>query len=233
MKLSPVFAVAVLAVLVAACAGDVDPKWQLDHDRIVAVRATPPHIPAGATSQLDMLLALKGAGTSTGVPDRAIVVSPLSLADALSGTTVTAPDEARLAAARTELGLAATEPVPLQLGVAAGALTAIKTVYLGDSADNPALVDVTFDGMHPAAGDPLTVPVDTDVHMSVAASDTTMLVNWLTSCGTMHDFDLHAAYLHVLPADPQSGELVLTVRDLVGGVSWEIWPITATAAARE
>ncbi|CAN5415826.1 hypothetical protein BH11MYX1_BH11MYX1_23870 [soil metagenome] len=220
-----------IPAVLAACAGDVDPKWQLDHDRIVAVRATPPHIPAGATSQLDLLLAMKGAGTRSAVPDQALVVSPMSLADTLSGTTVTAPSEERLAAARTELGLAATAPVPLQLGIASGSLTAIKTVYLGDSADNPELVNVTFAGMQPAAGDMLTVPADTDVHMAVDASDTTMIVNWLSSCGTMHDFDLHAAYIHVLPADPQSGELVLTVRDLVGGVSWEIWPITATAAA--
>jgi hypothetical protein len=158
------------------------------------------------------------------------VISPMSLADALSGTTVTAPSDARLAAARTELGLAATAAVPLQLAIAAGSLTAIKTVYLGDSAANPALVDVVFAGMQPADGDMLTVPAATDVHMSVDASDTTMIVNWLSSCGTMHDFDLHAAYIHVLPTDPQSGELVLTVRDLVGGVSWEIWPIHATAA---
>jgi hypothetical protein len=220
----------VIAALLAACTTEVDPPWQLDHDRIVAVRATPPHILSGATSELDLLLAMKGSGTRSGVPDRAIVISPMSLADALSGTTVTAPSEARLAAARTELGLAATAAVPLQLAIAAGSLTAIKTVYLGDSAANPALVDVVFAGMQPADGDMLTVPAATDVHMSVDASDTTMIVNWLSSCGTMHDFDLHAAYIHVLPADPQSGELVLTVRDLVGGVSWEIWPIHATAA---
>ncbi len=220
-----------LFLLLAACVGDLDPKWQLDHDRIVAVRATPPHIPSGATSTIDLLLAMKGASTSSGVPDQAIVVSPTSLADTLTGNTVTAPSEDRLAAARTELGLAATDPVPLQLGIASGTLTAVKTVYLGDSADNPALVNVTFDGMQPADGDALTVPPDTDVHMSVDASDTTMIVNWLSSCGTMHDFDLHAAYIHVEPDDPQSGELVLTVRDLVGGVSWEIWPISATGAA--
>ena len=219
---------ALLAMLLAACTGDVDPEWQLDHDRIVAIRATPPHIPSGATSQLDLLLAMKGAGTSSAVPDRAIVVSPMSLADALTGNTVTAPSQDRLAKVRTELGLAATDPVPLQLGIASGTLTAVKTVYLGDSADNPALVNVTFDGTQPADGDILTVPAGTDVHMSVDASDATMIVNWLSSCGTMHDFDLHNAYIHVQPGDPQSGELVLTVRDLVGGVSWEIWPIAAT-----
>lgn len=220
----------VIAALLAACTTEVDPPWQLDHDRIVAVRATPPHIPSGATSELDLLLAMKGSGTRSGVPDRAIVISPMSLADALSGTTVTAPSEARLAAARTELGLAATASVPLQLAIAAGELTAIKTVYLGDSAANPALVNVVFGGTQPADGDTLTVPAAADVHMSVDASDATMIVNWLSSCGTMHDFDLHAAYIHVLPTDSQSGKLVLTVRDLVGGVSWEIWPIHATAA---
>jgi len=63
--------------------------------------------------------------------------------------------------------------------------------------------------------------------MSVDADDTTELVDWLTSCGTMHDFDLHASYIHVLPADKQSGELVLEVRDEAGGVAWNVWPISA------
>jgi hypothetical protein len=66
-----------------------------------------------------------------------------------------------------------------------------------------------------------------DVHMSVTADDSVDKVNWLTSCGTMHDFDLHAAYLHVLPADPQEGELALVLRDAKGGVTWQTWPIHA------
>ena len=215
-------------LLLTGCLGDIDPEWQLDHTRIIAVRATPPHIPAGATSQIDMLAATKGAGTSTPAPDAVIVVSPMSLAGALAGTTVTAPSEDQLAAARTELGLMPGTPVPLQLGIAWGSLTATKAVFLGDSADNPALTNVTIGGAPaPAAGQMITVPPDTDVHMSVDADDTTMLVDWLTSCGTMHDFDLHASYIHVLPADPQTGELVLEVRDGSGGVSWSVWPIAA------
>jgi hypothetical protein len=150
----------------------------------------------------------------------------MSLADALSGTTVTAPSEARLAAARTELGLAAGVPVPLQLGFAIHGMAATKTVFLGDSADNPVLGNIVFAGNPaPVAGTLLTVPPDTDVRMSVDADDSVMLVNWLTSCGTMHDFDLHGAYLHVLPADPQTGELALTLRDEHGGVAWQVWPI--------
>jgi hypothetical protein len=222
-----------LLVLLGACAGDIDPEWQLDHTRIVAVRATPPHIPAGATSQLDLLDATKGATTSTPPPDQVIVVSPTSLADALVGTTVTAPSEDRLAAARTELGLDAGVPVPLQLGVASNGLAATKTVYLGDAADNPALTNITIGGAPaPAAGEMITVPPDTDVHFSVDADDSKMIVVWLTSCGTMHDFDLHASYIHVLPADPQTGELALVLRDEQGGVSWSVWPISASASAR-
>ena len=108
-------------VFVAACGGDVDPPWQLDHERVVAVRATPPHVPSGATSQLDALVAHKGAMTEVVAPEAITVVSPMALADtAISGATITAPDEAHLAAARAELGLAAGAPVPLELGAAPG-----------------------------------------------------------------------------------------------------------------
>jgi hypothetical protein len=51
------------------------------------------------------------------------------------------------------------------------------------------------------------------------------IVNWLTSCGEMHDFDLHSAYLTVGPDDPQEGELAVILRDERGGVAWRVWPI--------
>ena len=213
-----------LAVL-AACAGDIDPPWQLDHDRIVAVRATPPHLASGETAQLDVLVGHKGAMTTEQPPDATTVVSPASLAGAVSGATVTAPSEAQLAAARTELKLASDAPVPLTIGVLAGGFAAVKTVWLGESGDNPVLADVTVGGVPP--GTELVVPPDLDVHLFVTADDSTEIVNWLTSCGTMHDFDLHAAYLHVLPADPQEGELALVLRDATGGVTWQTWPIHA------
>lgn len=216
-------------IFLVGCLGDIDPEWQLDHTRIIAVRATPPHIPAGATSQLDLLTATKGGTTAELAPDSTGVLSPMSLADALAGSMVTAPSEDRLAAARTELGLMPGAPVPLNIGVSSGSLSATKTVWLGDAADNPVLTNVMFSGAPaPAAGEMLTVPPDTDVHMSVDADDSAMLVGWLTSCGTMHDFDLHAAYIHVLPDDPQTGELALVLRDLrTTGVTWRVWPIAA------
>jgi hypothetical protein len=219
-------AAVVVAAVVAACSGDVDPPWQLDHDRIVAVRATPPHVLSGATSQLDALVAHKGATTEVIPPEVVLVVSPKSLADTtITGTVVTAPDETHLAAARTELGLAADAPVPLELGVSASGLAATKTLWLGDSADNPTLSGVTIAGEAPPAS--LVVPKLTDVRLFVDADDAVEIVNWLSSCGTMHDFDLHSAYLRVEKNDPDSGELALVLRDGQGGVVWQVWPITA------
>ena len=216
-----------LLLFVAACASDVDPPWQLDHDRIIAVRATPPHIPSGATSTIDLFVGHKGAPTSVQAPDVTTVVSPMSLADTLSGTTVTAPSEDRLAAARTELGLMPGMPVPLQLGVgvAAGQRAATKTVWLGDSADNPTLDGVTVGDVTPGAS--IVVPTLTDVHLFVNGDDSVDTINWLTSCGSMHDFDLHKAYLRVEKDDPTSGELAVVFRDAQGGVVWQVWPISA------
>jgi hypothetical protein len=220
---------ALLLVLVTACADDIDPPWQLDHDRIIAVRATPPHVPAGATSQLDLLVGHKGAPTSMQAPDAAQVVSPMSLADTLSGTTITAPSEDRLDAARTELGLDPGAPVPLVIGVAVASpqLAATKTVWLGDSADNPQLDDMMIMDA-PAPAGAIVVPPLTDVHLSVEADDSVDIVNWLTSCGTMHDFDLHKAYLRVEKDDPTTGELAVILRDDKGGVAWQVWPISAS-----
>jgi len=220
-----------LLAVIAGCSGDVDPPWQLDHDRIVAVRATPPRIITGEQSDLDALLAHKGEMTSNAPPELAGVLSPASLADVLALDAgrwkVTAPSEARLAMARTELGLAADASVPLTIGVSydAGALVATKIVWLGDSETNPPLVDVRVDGAAPPAQ--IVIAPAVDVPLSVMADDAVDNVNWLTSCGTMHDFDLAKAHIHVEPKDPTMGELAVIVRNARGGVAWQVWPIRA------
>jgi len=219
-------------VSLGACMGDLDPPWQLDHDRIVAVRATPPGIAAGETSTIDALLAGKGGPTSVAPPELAMVVSPASLSDVLAFDggrwTVTAPGEDRLAAARAELKLDPGAPVPLEVGVvyANQSLVATKTVLLGRAADNPALVNVMLDGK-PASDDELAVGKLVKVPLSIDADDTIYDVAWLTSCGTMHDFDLPAAYLEVEAKDRDAGELAVVLRDASGGVAWHVWQIHA------
>jgi hypothetical protein len=226
--------VLVTAAGAVACAGDLDPKWQLDHTRIIAVRATPPGVASGQSSTIDALLGTKGAPTSVAPPELAQVTSPMSLADTLAFTggawTVTAPSEDRLAAARTELMLAADAPVPLEIGVAYDDQTLIgtKVVFLGAAADNPTLVDVMIGGQPaPAAGAQITIDKTAKTLVSIDADNTVDDVEWLTSCGTMHDFDLPNAYLKVESDDPTSGEFGVVLRDPMGGVAWQIWPIQA------
>jgi hypothetical protein len=222
------------AATLAACTGDLDPEWQLDHHRIIAVRATPPSIAPGEQATIDALLGAKGGPTSVASPEQATVVSPASLADTLtlsSGSwVVTAPDDARLAAARAELKLGDGEPVPLQIGVAYAnqTLTAVKIINLGASATNPTLPAMTINGQPaPDAGTPLVIGQQIDVPLSIAVSDVDFDVTWLTSCGTMHDFDLPKARIFVETDDPTAGELAVVLRDAAGGVAWRVWPIHA------
>jgi hypothetical protein len=215
----------IVVALASACTGDVDPAWQLDHDRIVAVRATPSHVPAGQHATIDALIAHKGAPTDVETPTRIAALAPFAGAVAPDGTIV-APDDATLAAIRTQQQLAADAPVPLVATVLFGTLAATKVVYLGDAADDPALPPVTVAGAPPGAA--LTFPFDTDVPLA-ADADPTWMVNWLTSVGKMHDDNEHAAFVHVSSGDSTSGELAVVVRDAQGGVVWQVWPASSAA----
>lgn len=226
----------VAVIAFGACAGDLDPPWQLDHDRIIAVRATPPGIAAGDTSTIDALLGVKGGKTYVASPELATVVSPMSLSGSLAfqggAWVVTAPGEDRLTAARAELGLEAGAPVPLQVGVAYAnqTLLATKTILLGQAAANPALVNVMLDDMPagpagPAGTSEVVVGKLVNVPLSIDADDTDYDVTWLTSCGTMHDFDLPNAYLKIEVEDPDAGELAVVLRDARTGVAWSVWSI--------
>jgi hypothetical protein len=226
-------AIFVLALFAIGCDGDLDPPWELDHDRIIAVRATPPGIVDGERSELDALLSAKGGATSIAPPLAAQVISPLALASALKNDAgkwvVEMPTAAALDAARTELKLAADAPVPLRVGVGyivnGVELAALKTVLLGKSIANPLLAEMIIDGESLDSKTEIVVPKLIDVRFSVSAIPDDD-VNWLTNVGEMHDFDLPQSYLRVeKDEDKFEGELVLVRRDPEGGVVWRIWPL--------
>lgn len=227
-------AVAALVPAAWGCTDDTDPPWQLDHDRIIAVRATPPRIAAGAQAVLDGLIGGKGVPVAERAPDDATVVSPASLAAAIShgaaGWVITAPSREALATARAGLGLPVDAPVPLELRVAYAGLVATKTVWLGDAADNPEMTGIEVDHAGAPAGSLVVAPRQ-DIPLSVGLDAASFDVAWLSSCGTVHDFDLPTAYLRVEAGDRSSGELALVVRDRGGGVSWRVWSIDARQAS--
>lgn len=219
-----------LAAGATGCIDDVDQPWDLDHDRIVAVRATPPAIQPGEQAVVDGLVAFAGAAAVEQAPEVVTVVSPTSLAAAVArdgdAWVVTAPAADEMETARAELGLDGGDPVPLQIGVAyaGGDLLAIKVIWLGRTAANPEPGEVRIDGAPPP--EELVVGREVDVRLAIEAADTDE-VNWLTSCGEMHDFDLPEAYLRVEPDSPTEGQLAVVVRDGAGGVAWRLWPIRA------
>lgn len=234
-------AFALVAIAVVGCNSDIDEPWELDHDRIIAVRAEPPSIEPGETSRIDLLLGYETLPTEEKRPDFVTVVSPESLANTVrfdgSDWIVTAPSAERLAAARAELRIDDPEaPVPLRLGIAIAWPTpvmspegngfgATKVVWLGREGLNPPMNGLTIGGVEPAPDAeivfPKTMGVKTLLH--VEADDQMDIVNWLSSCGNVHDFDLHEAYVTYETEDRTEGQFAIVLRDPLGGVTWRVW----------
>lgn len=232
----------VVAVLLIGCNADIDEQWELDHDRIIAVRAEPPGIQPGETSQIDVLLGYETLPAQVRPPDFAQVVTPQSLMDVLTfdGThwVVTAPSAERLDQARRELGLLPGAPVPLRVGVAVAWPTpvvspqgngfgAVKTVWLGREGTNPPLDGLTIGDVAPADDAELVFSTAkaAKTRLFVEADDDHDIVNWLSSCGTVHDFDLSSS-AYVTADDPKDrleGQFAIALRDELGGVAWRVW----------
>lgn len=232
-------AFALLSIVAVGCVDELDPPWQLDHDRIVAVRVEPPGITSGS-AVIDGLISIKGEGTSVAPPEVAIVASPMALAGALvneAGTwRVNMPTEQEMVAAREELGLPAGSQVPMLVGVGylGTELKATKTVFLGVDLQNPSVDSARIAESRDAEGQliaeqtELVISATEETHFRVelAAPEDDDVV-WLTSCGTMHDFDLPESFITIEDEDPTEGELAVVVRDERGGVAWRVWPIRA------
>ncbi|HEX5060565.1 MAG TPA: hypothetical protein VFV99_14455 [Kofleriaceae bacterium] len=211
-----------LLLAVAACSepATLEP-WQLDHDRVVAVRAEPPHLASGEIGMFDALIAHEGGPTTVEVARNAAATSAAS--DLFTAVhfnidhwQIDGPDEARLAAARAELGLPDGAPVPLLVSLEfPGPLYADKTMWLGDSAANPAPPAISY-------GPDLEVGRE---YQPVFIPPPGSTVRWLTSCGTLTG-DTEPRATHIIE-EPCTGELVLVLRDPLGGVAWQVMSIVA------
>lgn len=229
---------ALVLLAVTGCIDEVDARWQLDHDHVVAARATPPRIRSGDMTNLDALVAHEGRGVSVENPLDAQVGSA-RFASYLTfehgAWKLTAPDAQLLASARPALGLPEDAPVPVDVMLtfsrstdraAPDPVRVKKTVWIGEPAPNPVVPAVTIDGA--PAGAEVIVPVGRDVYLMVDTGGApNVRVNWLTSVGTLFQDDVATAFVRVAPEDSRDGELVVVVRDSTGGVAWQVWPMRA------
>ncbi|HEY5951806.1 MAG TPA: hypothetical protein VIV40_40200 [Kofleriaceae bacterium] len=224
-----------LLLLVGGCIDAIDARWQLDHDHVVAARATPPRIRSGEQTNIDALVAHEGRGVSVENPLSAEVGSARFasyLTERDGAWTLTAPDAQMLASARPALGLPEDAPVPVDVILTFPRSTdrsspdpvrVKKTVWLGEPSQNPVMPPVTIGGV--PAGDEVVVPVGSDIYLSVDAQG--MRVNWLTSVGSLFQDDVATSFVRVAADDRHEGELVVVVRDAEGGVAWQVWPMRA------
>lgn len=228
----------VLCLLVlTGCIEEIDARWQLDHDHVVAARATPPRIRSGEQTALDALVAHEGRGVSVEAPLTAEVGNARFAAYLTEHDGVwmlTAPDAQMLASARPALGIPADEPVPVDVMLTfprgsdraqPDPVRVKKTVWLGEPSQNPVVPAVVIDGV--SAADEVVVPIGRDIYLSMDVGDANLRVNWLTSVGTLFQDDVATSFVRVLPEDRHAGELVVVVRDAGGGVAWQVWPMRA------
>lgn len=232
-----------LLLALPACIDAIDPRWQLDHDHVIAARATPPRIREGENTGLDALVAHAQGEVTVEAPMTAEVARASNgpdfsryLVHEPSGDwTLIAPDAQMLASARPAMGLPADAPVPVDVmltfahgGTDRASLDAYrvkKTVWIGEPSANPVMPAVTIDGA-PAADDDVVVPIGRDVYVSLDAPAGTH-VNWLTNVGQLFQDDVATAYAHVAPEDRHEGQLVVVMRDSEGGVAWRVWSMRA------
>ena len=227
---------ALCLLLLVGCIDPIDARWQLDHDHVIAARATPPRIRSGEATAIDALVAHEGRGVSVEDPLSAEVGNARfeTFLNFDNGAwTLTAPDAQVLASARPALGLPEDAPVPVDLLLTFPRSTnrsspdpvrVKKTVWLGEPSSNPVVPPIPIDGA--AAGEEIVVPVGRDVYLFVEIPDG-LRVNWLTSVGSLFQDDVATSFVRVLPEDRKMGELVVVVRDREGGVAWQVWPMRA------
>jgi hypothetical protein len=227
--------VALAALVAAGCIDEIDARWALDHDHVVAARATPPRVRDGESTVLDALVAREGQSP--------IVVNPMGaelVNEAPNGLTrtLTQDIDGRWNLDVTMLSRAGLESGPIPVDVlltfanqsprraTVDPFKVKKTVWVGEPALNPLAPPILVAGIEIAADGEVVVPLDRDVYIEVADA-AGLRVNWLTNVGTLFQDDNPRAFVHVKSEDTRTGELVLVVRDDVGGVDWRVLPMRA------
>jgi hypothetical protein len=207
------------AASLSGCIDPVDPRWTLDHDHVIAARATPPRIRVGEATNMDALVAHTDG--------------PVTVEDPMTAEVTSAPPEEQLRAnvpvpVEVTLTFPNVSPDPTRRA-ALPPFRVKKTVWLGEPSENPVLppVGVGDTALEPANdAAEVVVPIGEDTYLSVDVPDG-IRVNWLTNVGELFQDDVKRAFVRVQPEDKRTGQLVVVIRDNDGGVAWRVLPMRA------
>lgn len=220
------------ALLLTGCIDEIDARWMLDHDHVIAARATPPRVRDGETTVLDALVAHAGRAPTVEGAMTAELANPPSdfdgrlVQDATGQWLLDVPFRLSRAGAediypvdvvltfRPSTNRASVDPYRVK-----------KTVWIGEPTQNPP-APMAIEVGDVEVTDEVVVPVGKDVYIEVQA-EPGQRIHWLTNVGTLYQDDHPRAYVHVEDGDARTGELVVVVRDDVGGVAWRVVPMRA------
>lgn len=218
------------ALLLTGCIDEIDARWTLDHDHVIAARATPPRVRDGETTVLDALVAHEGRAPTVEGAMTAELANPPSdfdgrlVQDATGRWLLDVPFRLSRAGAEDSYPVDVVltfRPSNNRAGI--DPYRVKKTVWIGEPTQNPpAPMSIKVGDVE--ITDEVVVPRGEDVYLEVAAS-ASQRVNWLTNVGSLYQDDHARAFVHVEGDDARSGELVVVLRDDVGGVTWRVFPM--------
>jgi hypothetical protein len=219
---------ALTLLALVACDADSGPS-ELDRARVLAVRVSPAHLAPDQVASIDVLVGSDDGRVAEVAPTSvslAVAGPPLDgmISRADQGWQVACPPEQALAELRGAFEIDEGDPIPVQLEVDVEVdgepLDATKVVVLGSASDDPALAGIDVSGADTdddrtlvlGAGDLVGIAADG------ATGETELSYAWYSSVGEIDLYESEAATLTA--AGPKTGQLVLVVRDQLGGVTW-------------
>lgn len=262
LTFSSLAVIAAASSLCSGCADDVAEPYQLTHPRVLAICTEPAAIPAEGEASLEVLFTDGASPPRLASPGELAVrlspAVPAELASLLSreadGWRVRAPDEATLALARAQLGLAAEAAVPLpldlqldlQLASESASLMAQKVVALGTFVGNPAPPQITI-GDRPATAE-TAVPAGSEIslHASLEGAGSggeeaggpagpldDVTYRWFSSAGELRRYTQPLALLETSAEAGALATVLVVARTPAGGVSWAFATVRPTHASEE
>ena len=204
--------VVALAVVLGACESVPEP-YELDHTRVMAIRAEPPAITSGERARIDVLVTDDTTGPRVADADDVTIASTAE-------APVSREEDGWYVACLDSNPRVATVSVAIVSGDEA--LIATKTIAFGSHADNPAAPAILHDGQTGT----LAIEARADVMLATdpapAVDDDTLSYRWFSSVGEIVGYTRPEAKLK--PSRNSSGQIWLVVRDQAGGVAWTAEP---------
>jgi hypothetical protein len=214
-----------LLLVLAAAAGcnDLATPAELARPQILAVRADPPAIPAGSSSELSILI----AGPEGTIDDATLswtVAEPTPELPAIGAIEIDG-DERVWYVAPSEVGSPSVATVEVSAQVdSESALVALKGIGVGvnNATENPNVDDLVIDGQSFADGDAVTVQRDQVVSLDAVVSPpptNNAIISWYATLGEIELYRRAPTEL-IAPAETGEGWLYIVYRDARGGVAW-------------